>query len=1275
MVDRRHALSMDDKNNFILKSQGPAKDPIHARAPRTRNPRRLVLPIGENILGEVSQDERAAVSAEAHQNGSAELTSGQQHQARTRLDLWSEEEISTLRRLCSAYDGTRVRWTDVEAEFKRLHRPRTKAALAAKWRVVKQLATSGGEGADLRSPSPTPEDQQEKGLARFGEEGTSPSEDPKEAAAGEVKAHTPAVASDNPANMAELMTDPRFCGFRKAFNGYFRWAAHSFDREPVKRVALDCPKELFAMADALIANGCKKALRPNESEIGRLNGLVYAAARTIYQFWKQEVDQRQQGDKGWYAKTRVDRDKLAGLISKLERELARRKEKRKPSLEELRVMRDLVKELGTRSTSGLSRRLEVAKQRLRLLRDRISLREQESRRKQLRKRFAETPSLKLLTKEEKSSKSCDVSAGGVTMKSVIDFWKPIIGTCSSSDPDRVPILKQWRDEQDAKYPNDLTVEREEIRTMYESSITKIHPWKATGPDGLHAYWWKTLPTARRELCKIVTEWLTTGKVHTKWVCRGRTVLIPKKGDKSDASNYRPITCLNTCYKVLTAVINKIILSHVGRGDSIPDNQRALRKHEWGCTHALVLDRAMVMDATSQKKHSLSMGWLDYRKAYDSISHDYVRWLLGSIKLPRIVTLALTRLMSNWATTFELRLGQRKVKSEKVNVLNGIFQGDALSPTLFVLCMAPISYALDKGVEPCRSASGWSSGYGFAIGHQFYMDDLKLYARSAAELDRQIQIVSEVSEAIGLRLNLSKCAKVHYSPHGGEVSNASNEETTVDASSIPLLGFRSTYKYLGVQQRLLPEEIALKEFEDALLQRAETIFASELTWGQMASAFNNIAIAGMRYVYMNTNGACQKLLGALKRANTLDVRIREILKRQKCRFRASCVERLYIPREFGGYGLCSVEDVLQESILATYSYVVTHPCLGSQHYFFERRAARGKRTITSDGQKVLTSFGIDLQVNVRDRTATVDGLVFSNPTKLNRYLVRKVSEARTETRIQAWKGLSLAGRFLNDKDIDLPLSCLWIKKGYVSAKNLRDVLAVQEGSLLTRSCPATCRDGSQQDRSCRCCRQAPETVEHVTSSCAHWLPNLYVERHDSVARNLLYTICARYGVPPVHYSNRVAPVMENNRCRILWNVELQTKTPMKHRKPDIVVFDLERKEILVFEISVAHRSGLKKQREIKLARYTANSDELPDESQLPYPPGPNLVGDLMAVYGQPVKFVPVVVGTCGEHLVETNEDLQRVLGLTSVKSKALLERISRSAVIGTARIVRAHLACR
>lgn len=87
------------------------------------------------------------------------------------------------------------------------------------------------------------------------------------------------------------------------------------------------------------------------------------------------------------------------------------------------------------------------------------------------------------------------------------------------------------------------------------------------------------------------------------------------------------------------------------------------------------------------------------------------------------------------------------------------------PTLFTLAMSPLSFVLNEKVVPMKSSFGRFAGYGFHLRHLFYMDDLKLSAKSKVELNRQVNLVSQIASAIGLFVNSSKCAEVHYDPVG------------------------------------------------------------------------------------------------------------------------------------------------------------------------------------------------------------------------------------------------------------------------------------------------------------------------------------------------------------------------------------------------------------------------------------------------------------------------------------------------------------------------------
>ncbi|VDL71365.1 unnamed protein product [Nippostrongylus brasiliensis] len=105
------------------------------------------------------------------------------------------------------------------------------------------------------------------------------------------------------------------------------------------------------------------------------------------------------------------------------------------------------------------------------------------------------------------------------------------------------------------------------------------------------------------------------------------VLIPKWKDHPGTlgpGDYRPIVCLNTCYKILTSMM----VSHISQvvGERFPCSHVALRKGVWGCTHAQILDQTVVKDAERHKKE-LHMLWVDMTKAFDSLHHGAIKWTM------------------------------------------------------------------------------------------------------------------------------------------------------------------------------------------------------------------------------------------------------------------------------------------------------------------------------------------------------------------------------------------------------------------------------------------------------------------------------------------------------------------------------------------------------------------------------------------------------------------------------------------------------------------------
>ena len=80
----------------------------------------------------------------------------------------------------------------------------------------------------------------------------------------------------------------------------------------------------------------------------------------------------------------------------------------------------------------------------------------------------------------------------------------------------------------------------------------------------------------------------------------------------------------------------------------------------------------------------------------------------------------------------------------VKIRRGIFQGDSLSPLLFVVCMIPLTHVLRKSK---------------ARQHLLFMDDLKLYGKSENEIKRLVSTVEVFSQDIGMEFGIKKCGVI------------------------------------------------------------------------------------------------------------------------------------------------------------------------------------------------------------------------------------------------------------------------------------------------------------------------------------------------------------------------------------------------------------------------------------------------------------------------------------------------------------------------------------
>ena len=167
-----------------------------------------------------------------------------------------------------------------------------------------------------------------------------------------------------------------------------------------------------------------------------------------------------------------------------------------------------------------------------------------------------------------------------------------------------------------------------------------------------------------------------------WMCP-----IYKKKEQDEIENYRPITLLNTDYKIMTKVLAMHLaevaptLLHKSQAGFVPGRQIS----EQTQLFKMVLNYA---EATEENGMIVA---LDHAKAYDKIEHDYLWETLKAFKIPDHFIHTVQNLYSNASTSVMIN----GCLSSKYQVTRGVRQGDLLSCLLFNLGIEPLSLMIRK----------------------------------------------------------------------------------------------------------------------------------------------------------------------------------------------------------------------------------------------------------------------------------------------------------------------------------------------------------------------------------------------------------------------------------------------------------------------------------------------------------------------------------------------------------------------------------------------------
>ena len=293
------------------------------------------------------------------------------------------------------------------------------------------------------------------------------------------------------------------------------------------------------------------------------------------------------------------------------------------------------------------------------------------------------------------------------------------------------------------------IKEAEIMKVMES----LPEGKQAGPNRIPNEVYKALSTVfAPKMTALLKEAHAKGKLPSHFL-EGDIAMLYKKNEREDTRNYRPITLLNTDYKIFTRVLTARMREVVHEFTSECQKGFVPGTFIAEATMMMQMVEAYINEEDSGRKGAFL--FLDMEKAFDRVSYAFTKRGLKALGFgPNFRKWV--GMMYNEDRPPRRRMYVNGYYSEWFDIKSGVAQGCPLSPLLFLVVAEAlnVSFAMEPGLK------------GIQIGKNYYKlsqfaDDTSLLLRRLCEIEYANRALKRWCAATGMRENVPKGRDLHW----------------------------------------------------------------------------------------------------------------------------------------------------------------------------------------------------------------------------------------------------------------------------------------------------------------------------------------------------------------------------------------------------------------------------------------------------------------------------------------------------------------------------------